>query len=237
MAGSRRFAARVRRRRWEWARPRLVAGAAAAAVVLGVWVVFFSSLLAVRHVTVTGTSRTSSDQVRAVAAVPVGTPLARLHAAGIRQRLHALPTVGAVRVQRRWPATVRLRIVERLPVAVLKRGTESVLVDANGVTFAPASAGGLADMVELVRPAAGPGDPATRAALGVLAALPPDLHDQVRTLSASSAASVTFTLRSGATVVWGDALDNDRKAAVLTALLRRPAKVYDVSAPGIAVTR
>jgi cell division protein FtsQ len=38
-------------------------------------------------------------------------------------------------------------------------------------------------------------------------------------------------------VVWGSADDSDRKAAVVVALMRRDAKVYDVSAPDSPVTQ
>ena len=47
---------------------------------------------------------------------------------------------------------------------------------------------------------------------------------------------MSFTLRSGATVVWGVARDNERKAAVLRILLKQEAKKYDVSAPNAPVT-
>ena len=56
-------------------------------------------------------------------------------------------------------------------------------------------------------------------------------------MGADSADDVTFRLARGATVVWGSAADGADKLAALAALLRRPATTYDVSTPGIAVTR
>jgi cell division protein FtsQ len=38
-------------------------------------------------------------------------------------------------------------------------------------------------------------------------------------------------------VVWGGGEDSERKVAILTVLLRTPAKVIDVSAPDTPVTR
>ncbi|MDQ6650765.1 MAG: FtsQ-type POTRA domain-containing protein [Actinomycetota bacterium] len=244
VAGARRFAARVRRRRWESVRPRLLAAVGVGIAVLVGWAVLFSPLLAVRDVRVVGAAGSAPrsadvavEQVRAAAVVPLGTPLARLDGAAIRRRAAALPAVGAVRVDRRWPATVTLHVHERVPVAVTRHGSQLLQVDAAGVPFAPVPNQGAPDAVELVVAAAGPTDPATRAALAVLSALPAELRADVRTVSASSAVSVSLGLRSGATVVWGEPMDSGRKAAVLAALLHRPAKVYDVSAPGIAVTR
>ena len=49
--------------------------------------------------------------------------------------------------------------------------------------------------------------------------------------------TVTFTLKSGATVKWGSSEDSDRKAEVLAVLLRLKAKMYDVSVPGTPVTK
>ena len=48
---------------------------------------------------------------------------------------------------------------------------------------------------------------------------------------------MTFRLARGATVVWGTAADGAEKLAVLAALMRGPATTYDVSTPGVAVTR
>jgi hypothetical protein len=44
-------------------------------------------------------------------------------------------------------------------------------------------------------------------------------------------------LSGGREVVWGDVEDATGKQAALTALLRTPARVYDVSTPSVAVTR
>ncbi|GAC1332256.1 MAG: hypothetical protein NVSMB13_20840 [Mycobacteriales bacterium] len=210
---------------------------AVGAAALAAWVVLASPLLAARTVAVAGSSRLPAEQVRAAADIPLGTPLARLDTDAIRGRLHSLPSVGAVQVERAWPSTVRLLLTERAAVAVTRRGSQLMQVDASGLAFAPVGGDLPPDAVELVVPTPGPTDRATRAALAVLAGLPGELRTQVRAVSAQSGVSVGLALRNGATVVWGDSQDGERKAAVLGALLRHPAKVYDVSAPGIAVTR
>ena len=38
-------------------------------------------------------------------------------------------------------------------------------------------------------------------------------------------------------VVWGSSDDSERKAEVLSVLMKRQAKVYDVSAPDLPVTK
>ena len=70
----------------------------------------------------------------------------------------------------------------------------------------------------------------------VLAVLDQPTRQAVDTVSIDGTDQVSFTLRSGATVVWGVARDNERKAAVLRILLKQEAKKYDVSAPNAPVT-
>jgi len=48
---------------------------------------------------------------------------------------------------------------------------------------------------------------------------------------------VVLHLSGGVRVRWGDATASAEKARVLAALIHRPAKVYDVSAPGAPATR
>jgi cell division protein FtsQ len=234
-AAARRFAARVRRRRWASRRPALAAGLACVLAAVLAWTVLGSSLLGVRRVEVVGNHRLTAAAVLAAADVPAGRPLARLDMAGVDRRVAALPPVADVRVVRHWPGTVRLVVTERIPVAVARRDGGYVLLDRQGVPFWPVPGRRGLPLVDVVAPA--PGDPAVRAALAVLAALPPQVRRQVTTVRAPSSAAVALQLRKGKTVVWGTAADGTRKAAVLAALLRRPGQVYDVSTPNVATIR
>jgi len=88
----------------------------------------------------------------------------------------------------------------------------------------------------LVRvPAPGAGDPATVAALTVLASLPPVLREPLVEVAAESSTRVRLVLTDGRSVFWGDATDNAAKAQVAEVLLRQKRRTMDVSAPG-AVT-
>jgi cell division protein FtsQ len=59
----------------------------------------------------------------------------------------------------------------------------------------------------------------------------------VASARAETAEAVTLRLRGGSTVVWGGPAGHELKATVLRALLRQPAKVYDLSAPEAPVVR
>src|SRR5690606_10516519 len=87
---------------------RLLVGGAAAVILLivaGAWAVGWSSLLDVRTVEVVGVHRLAADDIRSRAAVPLGTPLARLDTSAVRDRLIDIPQVADVAVSRRWPHT------------------------------------------------------------------------------------------------------------------------------------
>jgi cell division protein FtsQ len=229
-----RVAERDRSRR----RTRLVVGLSlvvAASLVAGTgWMVLGSSVFGVETVDVTGISRLGPDQVRDQAAIERGTPLARLDTEGIVDRVGDLPAVLAVEVTRDWPSTVVIRVTERVPAAAQARGRDWALVDRTGVVFGTV-ARRPRDLPRVSAPVT-EGAPALRATLDVLDALPAPVREQVREVRAASLERVTLRLTRGRTVEWGSAERPERKAAVLTVLLTRKAKVYDVSAPDSPTT-
>lgn len=230
------FAARARARR----RPSLravVAGVATVAVLLGLaWVMLASPLLTVREVGVTGTERLDPAHVRAALEPELGTPLARLDTGDLAERVEALPLVATADVLRSWPDGVEVRVVERQPVAVVAGPAGVTLVDGEGRRLMDA-AEAPADLPELTPATDRAGADAVGAAVAVLEQMPPELRAQVATTDARTADSVTLTLRTGQTVVWGGASQSQQKAEVLAVLLTQEADVYDVSAPRTPVLR
>jgi cell division protein FtsQ len=213
-----------------------VVAAGATAVVLAGVVVWTTPLLAVTEVRVTGTDLLSPAEVREAARVPVGTPMARIRVAEVAERIAVLAPVASVEVYRSWPRSLVVEVTERTAVAVVATGGGFGLLDADGVVFhtTPAHPRQL-PRVDLARP--GPDDPATGAALVVLGALTPELRAQLEVLSVAGPTRIRLELRTGLTVVWGEASDNEQKARVATALLDRGAAVIDVSSPEVVVLR
>lgn len=214
-----------------WAVLGSVAGVVVLAGVLS-WLLLFSSVLAVRTVEVSGSEGDTAAAVREIAAIPEGLPLARLDTDAVGERLLALPQVESVTVARSWPSTIRITVVERVPVALL--GVEGVqwLIDRNGVLFA-----------QVTEPPAGvpvleaADDGATRAALDVIGALPADVRSRLARVSAESPESVILHLTGGRTVIWGSAEDSERKALVLAGVFGQPGQTIDVSSPSAVVIR
>jgi cell division protein FtsQ len=196
------------------------------------WVLYGTAALSVRRVEVTGSTLVSPDQVRAVAAVALGTPLARVDTGAVGARVKALPSVAGVDVRRSWPSTLVIAVTERQPLAVVANGRRFLELDATGFGFAsvPARPPGLP---LLVVAAPGPADPATQAGLTVVAALTPALRAVLKQVVADSPTSIHLDLADGRLVVWGDATQSAKKAQVATALLGRASTRIDVSAPDV----
>lgn len=225
-------ARRLERRRRRVRRASVVALALVPLCLLS-WLLLSSPVLSVHRVEVTGVTRVSADDVRTAAAVPLGTPLARVDTDAARRRVAALATVGRVRVVRAWPRTLRVQVRERTPVANVRQGDGTwALVDATGTRFAPAAdaAPGLPELQ--VSPEQSP-----ESAVQVLAELPVDLRQEVAAVQQPTPSSVVLVLRSGRTVIWGPPGQSARKAAIVAALLPRPGKTIDVTTPALAVVR
>ncbi len=218
-------------------RRRLALAAAGLALVAGcAWVVFGTSTLAVREVRVTGSAIASPAQVRAIAGVLTGTPLARIDTGAVERRVRTLASVAAVDVHRSWPSTLVIAVTERVPAAAVHVGRQFLVVDATGVVFDHRAA--RPSGVALLRvPAPGPDDAATLAGLRVLASLTTALRGQLAELVVASPAAIQLDLADGRTVVWGDAEQSDLKARVATALLSRVSTRIDVSAPEVVAVR
>jgi cell division protein FtsQ len=181
-------------------------------------------------VEVHGEHRASERLVDLTADVESGTPLARVDTDAIEERLRELRVVADADVERVWPHTLRITVVERTGVAVVRKGDSLHLVDSTGVDFAQVP--GRVDGLPFIDVDLTATDPAVvTTALAVVDGLPPTIGRQVRSLEAHSIDDVRLRLRSGAVVLWGDASQGERKAEVLRALLRQRADRYDVRAP------
>ncbi|MBO2452325.1 FtsQ-type POTRA domain-containing protein [Actinomadura barringtoniae] len=216
-----------------------------ALLVLGVlgtasWMLLGSKLLVVRHVEVTGTKLAPRDRIVATAGIRLGVPMVRLDTGEVRGRVERLREVKSAKVERRWPATVRIVVHERVPLVMVERAGRYYQLDEDGVTVADSPARP-PKLPALSATAPGPTDPATLAALHVVAALPDRLGRRVVGVEAPSPESVTLRLSGGPSVVWGSDDRPEEKLRLFDALLKTPAgraaHTIDVSSPEVVTTR
>ena len=126
---------------------------------------------------------------------------------------------------------------ERVPAVAVRMAGGYDLVDQAGVIvrWAKAKPAGLPLLSTSVTGGDLRGEQGVTTAAAVLGELPRWLSESVA--SVTSAGPVTLRLRDGKTVVWGDPDRAGVKARELAILMRDPARYFDVSAPGTAITR
>lgn len=216
-------------------RTLLLAGLFGVLAVAG-WLLLGSGLFLARQLQVVGVHRLTVVEVRRAAALSAGTPLALVQTGAVEARIARLPAVAKVRVVRVWPRGLRIEVTERKPLLAVPQPAGYLLVDRTGLAFAMAAKlpAGLT-LAALATPR--PADPATEAAIQVLAAMPPRLRSAMARLEATSPDAVTLVLRDGRRVVWGGPDRSADKALALASLLRRPGRTYDVSAADVVTVR
>ena len=204
--------------------------------VAAAWLLLASPWLVVDRVVVQGQQRLSAEQVLAAAGVAPGTPLARVDTDAVAARVRVLGPVERVTVSRSWPGTLRVTVVERVPLVAVPQGRQFVLLDREGVVVARQSRPP-AGVVRLVVAHPSPDDRATSSALTVLQGLPTGLRSLVASVRARTAEEVTLVLKDRRVVVWGGPSDSEAKAAVLVPLLKMKGHVFDVTSPDVVTRR
>jgi cell division protein FtsQ len=201
------------------------------------WLVLASPWLRVSTVRVVGASTLDPVLIERRAAVPVGTPLARVDLGALQQRVREIPQIAAVDVTRSWPHTVTIRVVEAQPVAVIRDGAGFGLVSASGQVYRTVAQPPAGLPLVANESAALASDPGAQAALAVAVALgrdaPASLLRRVQSVRGLDAQDVRVKLRGGAEVRWGGALGTTAKAQALLLLIRTQpgAQRYDVASP------
>jgi cell division protein FtsQ len=231
----RRFTRRQWARRWLAWRRVVVAVVLLGLVAGSVWLVFFSSVLAVAGVRVEGTGALDPGAVRRAAAVPTGAPLATVDLDAVGARVEELAAVKTVDVSRAWPDRVRIDVTERQAVAVVQLGGGLRGLDEEGVMFRRYPS--RPQSLPMIRVADRPGAAVLAEAAQVAGSLSDDIAARVDYVEVRTVDTISLRLRNGRIVRWGSADDSADKSRVLAVLLRQRASLYDVTVPGQPVIR
>ena len=179
-----------------------------------------SSVLDVDRVMIAGARHTGVPDILAAARLDRHRLMVDVHADAMIRELNKLPWVSSADVDRRWPATVRIKIRERVPVAsVNAAGGGWALVDRTGRVLAK-QGGPAADLPQVIGgpPGGVPGTvlaPAVRDAVVTAAALPDALRPRAPVV-AVGAEGVELHLKPTGVAKLGSI---DRLAAKLDAVL------------------
>jgi cell division protein FtsQ len=193
--------------------------------------------------------------LEALAGVDVarGEPLVDVDLHDGEEALEALPWIDRAEVSRRWPGTLEVEVLRRVPVGAVATAAGAALVDRTGQVVAVVppdgspAAGLVTGLVELEGPGdLAPGDRVDADSLLAVAELVPDaLVPMVARVGAGDGPAVVLHLREGGTVDLGPTLGPadvaDKLHAAVTMLTqvdRTCLQVLDVSVPTVpTVTR
>jgi cell division protein FtsQ len=238
---------RISRRRRAIARSKRRRSIATVATValtgVGIWVAFWSPLLAVERVTVVGASHVSSADVEQVTGLGASDNLLLVSTGEIQRQVETLPWVAEAKVDRLLPGTVRVKVTERRPSMVLVAGDDRWLLDKDGHVLARASAADskLPVLAGAAVPAVAEGRRVSaeevRDALLAWRSLDRRLQDLVVGVLAPTSERISFSLEDGTQIRFGAAEGLSAKNEVLNALLTqmkaegRSAAYIDVRVP------
>ena len=224
----------------------LIILAAFLGVLLLGWGVTRSPFLDVDHVRVSGTVHTTPADITNASGIHTGMAMFDVDSGDATARLRAVPWILRAHVERQWPATVNITVVERAPVAAVPAKTGIAVVDRTGrvIVVAPAAPPGLVTLLGL--PPAGPPSSTVggRAPdlLAVVQAMPPQVAQRVAAVVAADSGQVELRLKSSGVVRLGppDQLADKMLATqtVLTQVDLSRLAVLDVRVPASpAITR
>ena len=223
----------LNRKRRQKNRRRLLVGIVifAIAAVL-IYVAYFSTLLTVKKITVIGNSIATSISIASESEIQIGTQLARVNSDEVNQNLSDIPSIDQVEVRRVWPNEIILVVTERVAIGTIKVAGHWEFVDQNGVAYGKTFNQPKDLMVFDVNQKLARVEVAK-----IYKNAPAWLISQIKGIGATSRDNVKIGLSDNRTVIFGDSSRIERKLAVLKVLLTKKARIYDVSAPDVPVTR
>ncbi len=206
-------------------RLRLLVGIATiSGLLVGGWGATRSPLLDVDGIDVVGADRTARDDLVKASGIRFGDALIDLDEGGAARAVASLPWVLSATVERRWPDSVVIEVVERQPVATAPSADDGwAVVDATGqvLSVLESSPSNLLAL-DGIAPAGPPGSVLGGSAvelLAVAAAVPAELRPRVSAVLAGDQGGVELRLRPEGTVRLGPPRQLDEKfRAALTVL-------------------
>jgi cell division protein FtsQ len=106
--------------------------------------------LAISDVQVEGRERTSREAILNALGLVRGLPILAVDPAQAKRRLEAMPWIRSASIERRFPDTLYIRIVERQPLAFWQRQGKLVLVDREGTVIPSERLDRFGDLIVLV---------------------------------------------------------------------------------------
>ena len=207
---------------------------------------YFGGAFAITSVKVNGADHLTNDEMAILAAVPQGTTLLNVDTSSVANSVDRDAWVADVSVNRIFPDTLEINVTEREIAAIVEVAADNAKVTQMWLMEIPARDSELgatispqiyedADRVLHITgvpfgltPEVGTycADGNVNNALAILDGLSTELADQVKTVTATDAASTCLTLDNGIEIAFGTAEDiRDKERIVLQIMADNPGKV------------
>ena len=131
--------------------------------------------LRVEEILLQGRRHESADRITKVLGIDRGAPLLGVDLKHARERLETLPWIRAASIERQFPDTIRVKILERRPMALWQRENKLVLVDEEGTVITSRNLERFRDLLVVV----GKDAPAHASSLMTILANEPALKQRV----------------------------------------------------------
>lgn len=134
---------------------------------------------AVKKIEVQGVTHTPAASIDRVTQQYVGLNLFKIDIARVQRDLGGLAWVSRIEIEKQLPDTLRIRVTERKPVALLSRGDRLVYVDATAKPFAELSPAAGDDDLPIISGASGSELQRAVAFVGELRAKDPQVYSRI----------------------------------------------------------
>ena len=208
-------------------------------LILVVLASFFTPMLAVQSITITGNDRIASSEIETALSSLYDRPMTTISESEVAELLGDFSLIETFTFQAEPPNTLRLTIRERQPLLVLVRSGMNYLYDAAGVQIAQTDEIGLYPFFAFTGNPVG--NPTYETAVELLLSLPLSTYQQIFSVEVSQALTIKLVLRdSNLGVFWGSTDQALLKAKVLDSLIATGldrALTVDVSSPNSPVVQ
>lgn len=224
----------IRRRHW-WLALKVSAGVITVLVLL--WTLFFSSMFALRTVTVQANSGLINQQLaKDLLLQQKGKSILRLSLGKLSEAIiKQQPAIGKVDISRVYMHGIKVKLSFAVPAAYqITNEGKANLLRADGRSIIVVSAGaaetkGLPQVV--VGKVSDQSNQIVIQGLKAIQDLPTQVRKNVISVKAENASTISFILNKGITVIWGDTSNGEIKGEVLKVLMKESGRVYNVSTP------
>lgn len=198
---------------------------------------FRSSIFKIKkeNITISGIKNVKKEEVIKVLQLPEGATIFTISTREIGRRILQNPWVESVKVGRRFPNGLSIKIRERKPLALISFNNSTFLVDEEGFIIKAVSEDKVLHVplihdldLKPVKPGQKIKNDTLENALKILNSLPPSLYEKIKVVSAPKVERITLFTDGGLEILFGSSEKVEEKVKVLLEILKKGEKLIFV---------